>query len=61
MFNVCTTGDMAHIDNDIQVLVTHVNMGSSIFFTVAMIRAFRSARSRGNGTLRALHKMHIAQ
>jgi len=27
---------------------THVNMGASIFFTAAMIRAFRSARSRGN-------------
>jgi len=24
-------------------------MGASVFFTVAMIRAFRSARSRGNG------------
>jgi hypothetical protein len=24
-------------------------MGASIFFTAAMIRAFRSARSRGNG------------
>ena len=28
---------------------TRVNMGASIFFTAAMIRAFRSARSRGNG------------
>jgi len=27
---------------------THINMGASIFFTAAMIRAFRSARSRGN-------------
>jgi len=27
---------------------THVNMGASIFFTAAMIRAFRSAWSRGN-------------
>jgi len=27
----------------------HVNVGALIFFTVAMIRAFRSARSRGNG------------
>jgi len=40
---------------------THVNMGASIFFTAAMIRAFRSARSRGNGTLPTLHEMHIAQ
>ena len=28
---------------------THINMGASIFLTAAMIRAFRSARSRGNG------------
>ena len=28
---------------------THVNMGASILFTAAMIRDFRSARSRGNG------------
>ena len=28
---------------------TRVNMGASIFFTAAMIRAFGSARSRGNG------------
>jgi hypothetical protein len=34
---------------DIQVLATRVNMGASIFFTTAVIRAFRSARSRGNG------------
>jgi len=27
---------------------TRVNMGASIFFTAAMIRALRSARSRGN-------------
>jgi hypothetical protein len=28
---------------------TRVNMGASTFFTAAMIRAFRSARLRGNG------------
>jgi hypothetical protein len=28
---------------------TRVNMGASIFFTAATIRAFRSARSRRNG------------
>ena len=27
---------------------TRVNMGATIFFTAAMIRAFRSARSHGN-------------
>jgi hypothetical protein len=55
-------GDAAHIDRcvhhgwhgthryDIQVLAnTRVNKGASIFFTAVMIRAFRSARSRGNG------------
>jgi hypothetical protein len=34
---------------DIQVLATRVNMGATIFFTAAVIRAFRSVRSRGNG------------
>jgi len=37
---------------------TSVNMGASIFFTAAMVRAFRSARSRGTNTL---HEMHVAQ
>jgi hypothetical protein len=37
------------------------NMGVSIFFTAAMIRAFRSARSRGDGSSRRLHEMHVAQ
>ena len=40
---------------------TRVNMGALIFFAVAMIRAFRSASSRGNGTLRTLHEMHVEQ
>ena len=40
---------------------TRVIMGASIFFTAAMIRVFRSARSRGNVTLRTLHEMHVAQ
>jgi len=40
---------------------TRVNMGAWIFFTAAMIRAFRSARSRGNSTLRTVHEMHVAQ
>ena len=40
---------------------TRVNTGASIFFTAAMIRAFRSARSRGNVTLCTLHEMHVAQ
>ena len=37
---------------------TRVNMGASIFFTAAMICAFRSARAR---TLHTSHEMHIAQ
>jgi hypothetical protein len=62
MFDVCTTSDTEHIDTIFKFLPhththTHtrarararVNMGASIFFTAAMIRAFRSARSRGNG------------
>ena len=40
---------------------TRVNIGASIFFTAAMILAFRSARSRGNGSLRTLHEMRVAQ
>ena len=40
---------------------TRVNMGASIFVTAAMIRAFKSARSHGNGTLRTLHEKHVAQ
>ena len=50
MFAVCTTGDTAHIDTIFKFLPhTRVDMGASIFFTAAMIRGFRSARSRGNG------------
>jgi len=40
---------------------TRVNMGASIFFTAAVIRAFRSARSRGNVGTNTLHEMHAAQ
>jgi len=40
---------------------TRVNMGASIFFTAAIIRAVRSARSRGNGGTNSLHVMHVAQ
>jgi len=40
---------------------THGNMGTSIFFTAAMLRAFRSARSRGNGRTNTVHEMHVAQ
>jgi hypothetical protein len=38
---------------------TRVNMGSSIFFTAAMIRAFRSARSRGSDPLPTSHEMQL--
>ena len=62
MFDVCTTGDTAHIDTIFKFLPhTRVNMGASIFFTAATIRAFRSARSRGNGGTNTLHEMHVAQ
>ena len=40
---------------------TRFNMGASIFFTAAMIRAFRSARSRGNRGTNTLHGMQVAQ
>ena len=62
MCDVCTTGDTAHIDTIFKSLPhTHVNMGTSIFFTAAMIRAFRSARSRRNGGTNTVHEMHVAQ
>jgi len=62
MFDVCTTGDTAHIDTIFKFLpFTCVNMGASIFFTAAMISAFRSARSRGNGGTNTLQEMHVAQ
>ena len=55
-FDVCTTGDTAHIDTIFKFLPhTRVNMGASIFFTAAMIRSFRSARSRGNGGTNTSH------
>ena len=39
----------------------HINVGASIFFTAAVVRAFRSVRSRGNGGTNTSHKMHFAQ
>ena len=59
---MCTTGDTTHIDTIFKFLPhTRVNVGASIFFPAAMIRVLRSTRSRGNGTLRTLHEMHVAQ
>ena len=57
--DVCTTGDTAHIDTIFKSFPhTSLNIRASIFFTAAMIRDFRSARSRGTNTL---HEMHVAQ
>ena len=62
MFDVCTTGDTAHIDTIFKILPhTRVNMGASIFFTAAMTLAFRSARSRDNGGTNTFHEMHVAK
>ena len=62
MFDVCTTGDTAHIDTIFKFLPhTRVNMGVSIFVTTAMTHAFRSARSRGNGETNTSYEMHVAQ
>ena len=62
MFDMCTTGDTAHIDTIFKFLpYTRVHMGASIFFTAVMIRAFRSAWSRGNCGTNTLHEMHVAQ
>ena len=49
MFDVCTTGDTAHIDTIFKFLPHTRQHGASIFFAAAMIRAVRSARSRGDG------------
>ena len=40
---------------------TRINMGASIFFTAAMIRAFKSARSRDNSGTNTMHEMHVAE
>jgi len=40
MFDVCTTGDTAHIDTIFKFLPHTCQHGASIFFTAAMIRAF---------------------
>jgi hypothetical protein len=40
-FDVCTTGDTAHIDTILNSCHTRVNTSASKFFTAAMIRAFR--------------------
>jgi hypothetical protein len=62
MFYVCPTSDTEHIDTIFKFLPhTRVNMGASIFFTAATIRAFRSARSRDNGETNTLHEMHVAE
>jgi hypothetical protein len=40
MFDVCTTGDTAHNDTIVKLLPhTRVNMGASMFFNAAIIRA----------------------
>jgi hypothetical protein len=41
MFDVCSTGDTAHIDMIFNFLHTRVNVGASIFFTAARQPAFR--------------------
>jgi hypothetical protein len=62
MFDVCTTGDTAHIDTIFKFLPhTRVNMDASIFITAAMIRGFRSPRSRDNFGTNTVHEMHVAQ
>jgi hypothetical protein len=51
MFDVCTTGYMARIDTIFKFFHSRVNIDASIFFTVATIRTFRSARSLDNGRI----------
>ena len=61
MSAVCTAGDTAHIDTIFKFLPHTRQHGWSIFFTAAMICAFMSARSRGNGGTNTVHEMHVAQ
>jgi hypothetical protein len=49
MFDVCTTGDTAHIDTIFKLLPYTRQHRCIDIFTAASIRAFRSARSRSNG------------
>jgi hypothetical protein len=60
-FDMCTTGDTAYIDVIFKFLPHTRQLCVSIFFIAAMIRAFKLAMSRGNGPLRNLHEMHVAQ
>jgi hypothetical protein len=47
MFHVCSTGDTTHVDVIFKFSPhTRVNVGASVFFAAAMIRAFKSAMSR---------------
>ena len=59
---MCSAGDTAHIDTIFKFLPhTRVNMDASIFFTATMIRASRSARSRGDDWTNTVHEMRVAQ
>ena len=58
MFDVCTTGDTAHIDTIFKFL-PHTRQHGCI--DILHCCAFRSARSRGNGGTNTLHEMHVAQ
>ena len=59
---MCAPRDTAHIDTIFKFLPhTRVSMGASIFFTAPTIRAFRSARSRGDGGKNTLHETHVTQ
>ena len=61
MFDMCTTVTRHLSLRYSSSCDTRVHMGASIFFTATMIRAFRSARSRGNGRTNTLHEMYVAQ
>ena len=61
MFDVCTTGDTAHIDTIFKFLPHTRQRGCIDILHCCNDRDFRSAKSRGNGTLRTLHEMHVAQ
>ena len=61
MFDVCTTGDTAYIDTIFKFLPRTRQHGCIDIFHCWNDRAFRSARSRGNGGTNTLHEMHVAQ
>ena len=61
MFDLCTTGDTAHIDTIFKFLPPTRQHGCINIIHCCNDPTFRSARSRVNGGTNTLHEMHDAQ